>query len=340
MQEPVSPHSDFESSGGGSLQAYAHGLNIDTGEVVQRQLADESDVERAVKQFQAELPEVDSAYVPSGILPAEAMFWMILGTILGVPVGMLGAIVVLAVGGVICGLLVGLTVLLAACVIWIGAIFLLAIVAFVTVVGQYVAAGICSGYVVARMSQLGKNRNVGMTSVMAAISAVAAVYLITLPLLMPDPWLPHLAQLGINRNDIPGPWAYWTLATIGAAIAGFVGILTAAGCIGTRKFCEACELWMTVRELRKLPLGALRLVPHVVKERHFTRLAQIYREFKGRDSQSFLFYCPSCGIGYFDAEFEAEFKYDEDDEDYQQWLVASCSLEPDDVRILETAIES
>lgn len=339
MQNFIPPHPDLESSGGGSLRAYAQELSIDPDEVVEREFADESDLDRAVNEIKAELPEVESAYVPSGILPAEAMVWMILGTILGVPAGVLGAIVVLVIGGIICGLLIGLTVLLAACVIWIGAIVLLAIVALITVVGQYVASGICSGCVVARMSQFGKNRNVGLTSVMAVISSIVAVYLVTLPILMPDPWLPLLARLGINRNSLPGPWAYWTLTTIGVAIAGFVGSITAASCIGSRKFCEECELWMTVRELRKLPLGALKLVPYVVKDRHFTRLVQIFREFEGKDSKSTLFHCPSCGIGYFDAEFEAEFKYDEDDEAYHLWLVASCGLEPDDVLVLETALE-
>lgn len=340
MQNPDSPHPDFELSGGGNLRDYAHALNIDVDEIVHRQYDEASDVDRAVEAIKAGLPEVESAYVPSGILPAEAMFWMILGTIFGVPAGILGAIVVLVVGGIICGLLIGLTVLLAACVIWIGAIVLLAVFALLTLFFQYVVAGLCSGYVVARMSQFGKNRNMGLTSVMAVISVIVAVYLVTLPILMPDPWLPVLARLGINRNNLPGPWAYWTLTSIGVLVAGFVSGITAAACIGTRKFCEECELWMTFRELGRLPLGALRLVPYAIKERHFTRLAQIYREFEGNDSKSTLFHCPSCGVGYFDAEFEVEFKYDEDDESHQQWLVASCGLEPDDVRVLETAVES
>jgi hypothetical protein len=81
-------------------------------------------------------------------IPAPAVLMMLGGAVLGVPAGAIAAGVVLAIGGIICGLLVAFIALLAACVIWCLPLVVLVICAIATAILQYAAAGFASAWVI------------------------------------------------------------------------------------------------------------------------------------------------------------------------------------------------
>jgi hypothetical protein len=86
-------------------QQFAFEEGIDLNERFVRTVANESEAEGQLLKWQCEMPAVPSAYEPSGALPASAVLFLLLGSVVGCVAGLFAGAVIGSAGITVAGVL-------------------------------------------------------------------------------------------------------------------------------------------------------------------------------------------------------------------------------------------
>jgi hypothetical protein len=310
------------------------GTGIAPAEVGPSRVGSSDEAKAALAQLKSELPPVTSAYQPSGVMPAGALGYMILG----IPLGAALAALAFAVCAIITGLLLwGL----AALNLWLAnawnLICFLSVLAegFVGFVGaaiSFAAAGGVAGSCITGMGKQGNNRNTVFPALLALVAAGLTALLIWEGF---ERW--GAARLDAILDVAPGDLAtlYKITFWIGVAIAMGVAASTASSQVKEAKFCEDCQLYMNTGVTDTLHLGAVKLLAHALTEHDIAAALAAAAGTGGKDGSANLFHCPQCERGYLEAtvQFKVTWKGDESEEEKaESWLAGSAELSPEEVR--------
>jgi hypothetical protein len=307
---------------------------IDVHEKHRPAVADAAEASRELALWKEELPQVPSAYQPSGKMPAAAVVFMLIGSALGAPAGALAGALVGAIGGGITGLiglLIGLVMDFCG-IVYCLSFVLLGIVGLVAYLLTFAAVGVTSGVVTTAMGRLGKNRNATGAAVFSAASALVGMVLV---------WVgfaffgqgPLEAAFGFDPGGLTG----WTTLgmLIGILIALFCAVAMAVGWVESAKFCEDCEQFMGEEALPELRLGGLKALARALGERDIDAAVRLLEAPAGKEAKPALFSCAQCGKGYVElnAQYKATWMEKGDSkEKTESWLVRSIELNADEVQ--------
>jgi hypothetical protein len=292
-------------------------------------------------RWKDDMPEVESAYQPSGRMPAHAGIAMVLGAGIGVLAGTLAALVI---GAVTMGVLRGVKWALQGMgkvggkgptmIFLVGCAALLAGYAALYVVVGVVTAR-CTTYVGQRV---GKNRSAAAAS---SISIVAVgVCLMVLYLIRQEffPW----CDPGDFLRHLNWGWTDWLargLEIAGASLAVALAASQASKMVQAKKFCESCELFMEESALPEVGLGGLRILTTAVQAGEMEAVSCLFDEPPaGIEGKAVLFHCPLCSEGFLEvhAHFHASWPKDEKSNESKEesWMTASEMLSEKEVELL------
>lgn len=301
------------------------------------------------------LPEVESAYVPSGAVEAPGVVMVVLGALLGAVGGIVAGGVVWALGGILVKALVGLSgAMFEFCELPILMLLLTVVVAALAYMLRIFAVCWVVAFAVARLGKLGKNRNVP-TAVLLALFAGGGVGMVLrseAPAYLPELDLSTVEALGIedpssligSLDGMSGALAYWgetkwtgRLNVAAALFMAFFAAALAAEHVGGQKFCEACSEYMVSAGLGISSWEEAQLLVHAYLLRDLAAIKQQLRRSGGGPCETTLFACPRCREGY--VESMAKFFWkgkgkDIDDQVEDKWLFASLPLSRNDMRAL------
>lgn len=304
------------------------------------------DAESQTTQLKARFPEVESAYVPSGALPASALLWLAIGGALAVPVSaMVGTIL----GGitVVLAALMGLVIaLVAAC----GFVVCFTIVIeLVIVVGgaaiTFGGAGLAVGFLVAWLAgRMGKNRNAWAAALVASSATfVGVLVLFALPQVAllfvgpPDPTSDFAISTIVHTIADLG-WVQITVGVLGALVAMAAAGLIAYGEVGLQKFCERCNEHMDDMLLWGTSFEHAAILVERSRANDYASIASVLAQEQGIDVETHLHACPRCGVGFLESQAHVRAQWpgkDGDEDDHWQWLFLSTSLIEQDTRQLK-----
>jgi hypothetical protein len=288
-----------------------------------------------LRQWRADMPEVASAYQPSGVLPAMALVNMSIGATVGAPAGTVAGGLVAAVGGGLLAALGWLIALILFCgFIVFAMVALFGLLGLVVVLLTFSASGWVSAVFTTEFGRWAKNRNVRAAVLFSTVSAGLSVVLAWVlfqafakPILVDHGWIgPQIGDF-----DILSPIA----ALLGGAFAVFIARRTAADRIRAAKFCEECERHMERSPLKKLGLSGLRAMAHALNQNRLAEAVSALDLPPGESGEADLFTCPSCSRGYVElkANFKAVWKETKDKkEKTESWLVSSVELGAEDMK--------
>ncbi|MDQ3037633.1 MAG: hypothetical protein M3Y87_34890 [Myxococcota bacterium] len=313
-----------------------------------QQVAGAEGADHYESELKRRVPEVPSAYVPSGRMGATALPWLALGAALGVPAGaaatgIAGAITLLlftVMGAVIalvaaCGWVVCMTVVIELGIALIGSAITFAV------------AGLVPGWIVAAMGKRGLNRSPWAAALFAVPSAVLALAIaLAVPYVatafVPVPLDPdELSVAGALHTFFGTSWVHLVVILIGVVITIAAAALFAHSEVGAQKFCERCQRYMDRVPLpgvsfdralwmfERLRAGAAREVP--------PHLAGVTGEL---DVEPELHRCAGCAGGFFEARAHARTEWvtskgDKDDR-HSDWICFSTATRPEDSDALAT----
>jgi hypothetical protein len=224
--------------------------------------ADQEQAEAHLKVVQAALPAAEPAYVPSGKMPPVALLFMVIGGLAG------------AVGGaVVSAVLGGVWALLVMMFGGIGDAFwesgwiaylpytLMGIIGILGYFCLYASAGVAAGACVVFAGRFGRNRNVLVPKLIAAVSAAAAAAVCQFTLMRT--WLPFMYDSAADSSassmaDALGSmsggsaWILWTVSGIGAGVALLVATGLAGAKVKADRFSEQHGRFMKRRSLPSL----------------------------------------------------------------------------------------
>jgi hypothetical protein len=287
------------------------------------QVVNAAAAERLLAAWKKELPEVPSAYQPSGALPVSALLSMGLGAVFGAAAG--GTVVFF--GGVVVAAIGALTVLGIACagLLSIAIVVLGLLLCLVT----FAFAGWVSASCTTRAGRSGKNRNIRAAIIFSVVSAVlSAVVAWTLSESIRT--LPILAGKDFFGPQVGGFYVIPLIfVLIGGLVAAIVAGIISADQVRSAKFCEDCERYMQGEELKKVTLGGLQVLARALNTKDLGPAASLLQTTPGENGTLRLFSCSSCSRGYLEvtADFKARWKEKKANKDKSEsWLVGSLQL--------------
>ncbi len=327
---------------------------IDPDAVIHRKrhyFNNDDDKYKALKMLRGMFPHVTSCYEPSGQRSDETMPALCKGLLVAAPVAACAALIALPIVSWILKLFGYMDM---------GATYTQIFSGVVSILITFSILGGVAGATMGPFSRSGMNRDPSIAGYMGAVAAVLGALVLAIAgriifgFLSASTASPFQAARAGAVRAVLGPFdPYWRglfpYITMmgGMGLAGLVAAGVAAGAVGQYKFCEKCEEPMTARNQAYLvPLsvdGAKRLVK-VLAERPHDRV-EIFRVFDlypGRDCDTQLFVCPSCGIGIVEARIhfcagrvKIQGGQPTEDTDDLSWLVASDWLTADEVKALK-----
>jgi hypothetical protein len=310
--------------------AFTRGAGIDVGEAHDPAVGSLAEAEGRLLLWKEALPEVESAYRPSGRLPGAAVLALTAGMALG---AVAGAAVLFVLAGVTTALLFGLVWLLRSLGRVRGKLLLLGVLLALAVgLGGYGLAFAALGWVAAvtttGLGRFGKNRHAPAALFASAGSAVLALALVNLGV----EWVAD--RLGRNKNPAGGDgWVGWValaVEVVGSLLAVAVAGYTGRKMVRSSKFCEGCERYLEGKELPGLGLGRLKALALALREGELEAAGEYLGGPAGEGGKPVLFRCPGCGRGYLEvtARFRAVWQEkDEAKEKTASWLAASAELD-------------
>jgi hypothetical protein len=316
-------------------RAFAERAGIDLDEFHQIPVLSEEEAKGRLDEWHEAMPEVPSAYQPSGKMPGQALAAMLIS----VPfAGLGGGLAFVVVGGIVAALTLGISALhgwmadTCGCVLCI-----LIILGFaVGILGGALTCGVL-GWAAAAITtgagMVGNNRNTTAAVVISLVSCALALglshfvggWLLTELLDWYQPGLLDASWM---------PWVRYGGEIVGGLIALLVAGWTAQNMVQESKFCEDCEKYMEEETRRGLHLGPARALTRALAEGDFEAAADLMSSREGKSAVPTLFWCAKCGKGYLEvqAKFQCTWKKDNEDEELEEeWLAASAAMEPEQV---------
>jgi hypothetical protein len=305
-------------------QLFAQEEGIDLNERSPRRVPHESEAKKQLGQWRLEMPAVKSAYRPSGALPAGAVMFLLLGSVVGCVAGAIAGALV-AGGGL--ALSRGLFHLCQEnkseypLSVVLGVALLFAVV--FTFVGTFVATGGVSAWCTTRFGEVGKNRNINAAVFLSVISSGMSVFLAC----------GCCSYLGGGlRINVVGTLIA-PVAIVGLPVAMVAAGLFAAKRVRGVKFCESCQSFMTASWPKTLSLGCLRALVRAVRKGRMDVAGSLLHGPSGSDGEAQLYSCPSCSRGYLEvtAKYEAQWAgvgpfASGPPKKTDTWLAVSCEL--------------
>jgi hypothetical protein len=330
----------------GQLFAREEGLDLD--EKFVRTVANESEANAELDKWRSEMPAVPSAYEPSGALPASAVLFLLLGSVVGCVAGFFAAAVIGSVGLGIAGAIF-LNSDLPGIVRFVGPILLF----LFTTVSAYSATGWVSAWCTTWIGEWGKNRNVLAAALLSGIASVIPGVFVCACFFNSHFFTGHQSSLEKVAGEV-SPWlASWLFSNLFAVISAVLGIFiapsTAAYFALTRvqsvKFCEHCNSFMRASGAKELTLGCLRGLVRAVRKGRLDVATSLLHGPSWGDGVARLYYCRRCSRGYLEvivtywAHWKAKqiptyYSPAEPTEKKEAWLVVSCELAAPDAERL------
>jgi hypothetical protein len=339
--EPRLTTTPARPAGGSAGRAFAEREGIDLDEEHLESVSGKNSAERQLSDWRESMPEVPSAYVPSGRLPVGGVIALGVGSL----VGALGsALAFLVVGAVV----FGLTLAIFALVAWMsetcGRVLCILVLLGIAVgvlggACTYGLQGWLAAVITTACGVAGKNRNVPAAVVFSIGSCVMGLVLSSLALdFVGDRLIAWLAPEEANKPD-PWTWHNWVILAaegVGCLIAVVVAGFSSRNMVRESKFCEDCEESMNDQTKRGLGLGPTKAVVRALAGGEHEAAADLMASPEGKCGVPTLFWCPKCEKGYL--EVQAKFKCtwtkgDENEEKEEEWLAASVPLEPEHVEL-------
>lgn len=304
----------------------------------QSSISSSSAWDKAVKQWQEELPKKPSIFKPSGKLTFRAFVLMMIGAVVGVPagacIGAIGGSISLVSGPVVIVVRNTLTT-------WaeaiggpagelIGGIFfgtVAALVFFGIIVIVLYLCGTIPAFIVFAAGKRANNQNPKVASVIATISA--------LPSVAGGFYLMSYLFGGPATFEVP---PVWVLVILGLVPAG-VALIKANKYVVEAKFCQHCQEYMgMVPNLITLSYEASKYVVTALSSEASPEFEDPRLSETGTTGKPVLFKCTDCGSGILD--FKVSFSTKWSDSGNQQersasWLAGSWQLPPEQTKRIE-----
>jgi hypothetical protein len=305
--------------------AFAEAAGIRLHEQLETQVAGATEAAAGLSAWLKDFPEVPSSYRPSGALPAAALPSLLLGALLGVPVGVLVGGVLAAVGCL---------------VVWWFLNFLNGTFVFGSVFGVVVflivgmgfgglGMGVSAAWCTTLLGKWGKNRNTTAAVLLSMASTALAMVLACVLF-----WSFGPAVMGVTYGDKP---AYPDI--IAAVVVGLIAVsaagLFAPSILQDAKFCDDCERYMVCTPLDGVCLGNMRALTRALGDGNAAVAADVLQAAQpGNEGKPELFACPQCRKGYI--ELNAQYKVTwvekkEKKEKKGSWRIASLALSAGEV---------
>jgi hypothetical protein len=347
----TSPPAGVGSSGPQRMgQLFAREEGIDLDEKFVRTVANEYEANAQLGKWRLELPAVPSAYEPSGALPASAVLFLLLGSVVGCVAGFFAAAVIGSTGLGLAGAIF-LDGNLPGILRVIGPILLFLLTTF----GAYSATGWVSAWCTTRIGEWGKNRNTPAAALLSAIASVIPGIVVCACFFNGEFITGHKSALEKVATGVSPRLASWLFSNPFAVISAVLGIYIAPGTaayfaltrVPSVKFCERCNSYMRVSGRRELTLGCLRGLVRAVRKGRLDVAASLLHGPSWGDGEVRLHYCRHCSHGYFEVTvtYAAHWKAAnpisfppnsarEPTEKSEAWLVVSCELAAPDTERL------
>ncbi len=316
---------------------------LDPSEQHHAQMKNKAEADACLVRWHQDMPELQSAYRPSGRVPAQAVVAMTLGALIGIISATLTA---LGIGA--------LSVLLLSGVAWIlqqmkprgKALVAVFLGACVALVGGYALMYALVGLIAARSTtgmgqRLGKLRSPVAAAIFSILAVAASLMLL------------HVAQENVAQRCDPGiflrgqvrgmqlHWLARGLEIGGAILAVCVAGWQASRMIRSRKFCDSCELFMVETKLPEVGLGGLRILTAAVNAGELEAVYYLLEDPPpGKEGKAVIYHCPNCGEGFLEAhaQFHASWTKPDGNKDSKEtsWLTGSVPVGEKDVERLQT----
>ena len=329
-------------------QLFAREGGIDLDERFVRTVANECEANAQLDKWRLEMPAVPFAYEPSGALPASAVLFLLLGSVVGCVAGFFAAAVI---GGV--GLGLAATIFLNSDIPdilrFIGPILLFLFTTF----GAYSVTGWVSAWCTTRLGEWGKNRNVLAAALLSVSASLIPGVVVCACFFNSDFITGHQSSLEKVAGQVSPRLASWLFANLFAVISAVFGIFIAPSTAGyfavTRvlsvKFCERCNSFMRASGRKELTLGCLRGLVRAIRKGRLDVAASLLHGPSWGDGVARLYYCRRCSRGYLEvivtywAHWKAKriptyYSPGEPTEKKETWLVVSCELAAPDAERL------
>lgn len=294
------------------------------------EFADKTEVEARLTELKKDLPEKESAYQPSGKLPASALGAMLLGA--GVAVG--AALLAEIVGGAIAAAIIALLVAINLAIACVGFIVFIAVIIGV-VVGvialaiPFVAGGWTAARVITYFGQMGKNRNESVASLLSMGATAVSILIVWVVYFFVGPKLIEALEVEAVSDSVL-QWIGHGIVGVGGLLAVFIALGSASTYVKDAKFCEECEEFMEEAELKTLDAGAIHGMVLAFQEAKTAVAAGMLCCDKGEDGKVMLFHCPTCDAGYLELNLQFKARWQEDGSEQtreETWRVASLPLD-------------
>ncbi len=318
---------------------------FDPSEQHDPQMQNKGAADACLVRWRSDMPEMPSAYRPSGRVPAQAVVAMTLGALIG------------TIGATLTAVGIGaLTVQLLSGIAWImqrmkpkgKALVAVFLGGSVALVGGYALMYALVGLVAARCTtgvgqRLGKLRSPAAAAIFSILAVAASLMLL------------HAVQQNLSqwcdpgiflRGQVRGMRLHWLLR--GLEIAGAVLAVSVAGwqasrMIRSRKFCDSCELFMVESDLPEVGLGGLRILTAAANAGELEAVYYLFEDPPaGKEGKTALYYCPNCGEGFLEthAQFSASWTKPDGNKDTKEtsWMTGSVPLGEKDVERMRAFI--
>jgi hypothetical protein len=223
-----------------------------------------------------------------------------------------------------------------------------------TVFGAYFVTGWVSAWCTTRIGEWGKNRNVPAPALLSCLAGIIPSLCVCACFADSEFCTGHkspLEDVVTQASPLLASWFFSNPFSLGAALLGFIIAPATASHFAVRrvlsvKFCERCNSFMRVSEVKELTLGRLRALVRAVRKGRLDVAASLLHGPSWGDGQARLYCCRRCPRGYFEVTvtYAAHWKaanplptpYSprEPTQKSEAWLAVSCELAETDTERL------
>jgi hypothetical protein len=300
--------------------------------------------QRQADALRMEMPEVGTAYHPSGELPTTALLLLLLGSVVG------------CVGGAIAGALIASAGLALSAVLFpalrdiAGLVHIVCFgIPFIALALAFAVTGLVSALCTTQFGQWGRNRNIAAAVWLAALASTVpvialAAYYRPLDKLFTDGGLPPFL-------NSPFLWLWLSLpffivsSLVGLVLASAVAGFCAAYRVAAVKFCESCQSTMGSCS-KTLSLGRLRALVRALRKGRMDVVESLLHGPPGWEGKVHLYSCAACSCGYLEVTAQHQARSEGGGpygshpiELTNSWLVVSCELNASDVERVRSLLE-
>ncbi|HVS38777.1 MAG TPA: hypothetical protein VMS17_24690 [Gemmataceae bacterium] len=305
------------------------------------------------------MPAVPSAYQPSGALPAGAVPFLLLGSVLGCVVGFCAETVVGSAGLALVGqfLKADPREVMSWYYPWpvLYVVMLIATYLF-TIFGAYFVTGWVSAWCTTRFGEWGKNRNLLVPALLSFIASIIPVIVACACYFDSELCTGRKSPLEKAAAETTPLLSLWLFSHPFAAVSAAFGFVIAPAAaiyftvqrVLAVKFCEHCKSFMRASGRKELTLGCLRVLARAVRKERLDVAASLLHSPSWGDGEARLYCCRHCSRGYLEvtvtyaahwpaAHLPSYSRPTEPTEKKEAWLAVSCELAAPDTERLRQA---